>query len=95
MELHRMGERRNGACRVEFGRELRVEFHGVKVASDAGLLAYRELDDVFGLAEMAGSQLCDPRTGKNTQRTMTALLRRAVLDRIRRLRLLPVLARAG
>jgi len=43
-----MGERRNGACRVEFDRALRVEFHGVKVTSEAGLLAYRELDDVFG-----------------------------------------------
>jgi len=77
-----MGERRNRACRVDSDRELRVEFHGVKVTSDAGLLAYRELDGVFGLTEMAGSHLCDPRTGKNTQHTITALLRQAVLGRL-------------
>ena len=59
-----MGERRNGACRGEFDRELRVEFPGVNVTSDAGLLAYRELDDVFGLTEVAGRGLCDPRTAR-------------------------------
>ena len=77
-----MGERRKAAFRVGFDSELRLEFHGVKVTSDAGLLPYRELDDVFGLTEIAAGHLSDPRTGNNTQHTMVALLRQAVLGRL-------------
>ena len=77
-----MGEDRIDALRVDFDRELRLEFHGAKVTSDAGLLAYRELDDVFGLTEAGGELLSDARTGANTQHTMTALLRQAVLGRL-------------
>ena len=46
-----MGESKKDALRVNFDRTLKLEFHGVKVTSDARLLAYREIDDVFGLTD--------------------------------------------
>ena len=56
-----MGEARKDALRVNFDRKLKLEFHGVKVTSDAGLLAYRELDDVFRLTDMVACELRDNR----------------------------------
>ena len=48
-----MGECRKDALHVDFDRTLKLEFHGSRVTSDAGLLAYRELDGILGLAEVA------------------------------------------
>jgi hypothetical protein len=77
-----MGEACKDALRVNFDRKLKLEFHGVKVTSDAGLLAYRELDDVFGLTDMVACELRDNRTGKNTQHSVRALLRQSIYGRL-------------
>ena len=77
-----MGERRTEAIRVDFDRKLKMEFRGTKVTSDAGLLAYRELDETFGLTEMSGMYLSDQRVGKNTQHSLTALLRQSIYSRL-------------
>jgi hypothetical protein len=62
-----LGESKNGVLRPDFDRSLRLEFHGSRITSDAGLIAYRELDEVFGLTDFAGKNLLDWRTGSNTQ----------------------------
>ena len=46
-----MGEGCKDALRLNFDRKLKLEFHGTKVASDAGLPAYQELDGVPGVNE--------------------------------------------
>jgi hypothetical protein len=59
-----------------------LQFRGSVVTSDAGLLAYRELDDALGLSTIAGETLADARTGKNGRHALVGLLRQSVFGRL-------------
>ena len=79
---HPAGDSRKPHLRVDFNRRLKLEFHGSKITSDAGLLAYRELDEVLRLTELGGAALSDLRRGKNTRHLLTSLLRQSVYGRL-------------
>jgi hypothetical protein len=79
---HPTGESELDAPRLNFDRRLKLEFHGSSVTSDAGLLAYRELDEALGLSTMAGDMLADTRTGKNGRHALVGMLRQSVFGRL-------------
>ena len=79
---HLMCESNPRLLRGDFDRRLKLEFHGSKVTTDAGLLAYRELGDALGLTEMIGDVLADIRTGKNGRHGMTGLFGQPVFGRL-------------
>lgn len=77
-----MGEAGKDALRVNFDRAVKLEFHGARISSDAGLFPYRDLDEAAGLTESVATDLFDFRTGANSQHTMTALLRQSIYSRL-------------
>jgi hypothetical protein len=77
-----MGEARPEPLRVDFDRRIKLEFHGARITSDGGLLAYGELEDAVGLIDTAVATLSDGRRGKNIRHRLAALLRQSVLGRL-------------
>jgi Transposase DDE domain group 1 len=71
-----------GALGLDFDRRLKLQFRGSAITSDAGLLAYRELDDVLALTTIGGERLADARTGKNSRHLLVGLLRQSVFGRL-------------
>ena len=76
------GESDGAALRRGVDRRLMLRLRGATITSDAGLLAYRELDDALDLTAAAGAMLADARTGRNGRRALVGLLRQAVFGRL-------------
>ena len=77
-----MGEADKSTLRLDFDRRLLIQFRGSTITSDAGLLAYRELDDTLRLTDTAADTLADVRTGKNGRHRLAGLLRQSVFGRL-------------
>src|ERR1044072_6463394 len=71
------GEADRSALRLDCDRRLLLQFRGSTITSDAGLLAYRELDDALHLTDIAADKLADARTGKNGRHRLAGLLRQS------------------
>ncbi len=78
---HPAGESRKPHLRVDFDRRLKLELHGSKITSDAGLLANRELDDILDLTDLCGATLSDRQRGKNRRHLLTGHLHQSVYGR--------------
>jgi hypothetical protein len=76
------GEADKGALRLDFDRRLLLQFRGSAITSDAGSLAYRELDNTLRLTDTGADTLADVRTGKNGRHRLAGLLRQSVFGRL-------------
>ncbi len=77
-----MGDCQNEDLRVQFDRRLKLKFLGSQVTTDAGLLAYRELDETLGLTQIDAEILHDARLGSNKQHRLVPLLRQSIYSRL-------------
>ena len=76
------GEADNGALRLDFDRRLLLQFRGSTITSDAGLLAYGELDDTLRLTDTGADRLADAPTSKNGCPRLAGLLRQSQFGRL-------------
>ena len=67
------GKAKEPPLRPTFDRRIKLEFHGARITSDGGLLAYRELDGALGLTNIAIPKLLDRRRGRNTRHKLGGL----------------------
>jgi hypothetical protein len=83
------GETDKGALRLDFDRRPMLQFRGSAITSDAGLLAYRELDNTMGLTETGADALADFVTFQLTEVAVPRQMFADILMLIARLRAPP------
>ena len=76
------GDGEKTPLKLNFDSKVRLEFRGVTITSDAGLLACRELDDALGLTDSSAEYLKEGRTGKNILHKLIPLLRQSIYSRL-------------
>ena len=79
-----MGDREKASLRLQFNPQIRLELPGwsATITSDAGLLAFRELDDALDLTPIASDYLQESRTGRNIRHHLAPLLRQSIYSRL-------------
>ena len=78
-----MGDREKASLRLQFNPQIRLELHGATITSDAGLLAFRELDDALDLTPiLPADYLQESRTGRNIRHHLVPLLRQSIYSRL-------------
>ena len=77
-----MGGREKASLRLQFNPQILLELHGATITSDAGLLAFRELDDALDLTPIASDYLQESRTGRNVRHHLVPLLRQSIYSRL-------------
>src|SRR6266851_1068541 len=77
-----MGDATSGPVRLSFNPQLRVEFRGATVTSDAGVLLPRGLDERLRLCALIDRHRTDPRTGHNRQCPLPDLFRQSIYSRL-------------
>lgn len=60
-----MGVAKNEVHRIQFDSNLKLEFRGARITTDAGLLAVRELDEMLVLTEIAGDLMSRGENGRD------------------------------
>jgi hypothetical protein len=71
------GEATGRALTLDFDRRLRASIPRPCDHSEAGLLAYRKLDDALGLTASVGRMLANARTGSNDRHALVEWLPRS------------------
>jgi len=72
------GEERTNEIRCRFNPSIGINFQGVKISSDTGILLLREIDERFGITSSLEGILQDSRNVSQTQHSCTDLLRQRV-----------------